>query len=241
MFVNRLRCPVGMCVNHTHKERNHLMNEKKPRRSSKAAIPMYEMTVTLPDLPVWRKLLVRGDMNLGLLHAVLQVAMGWTNSHLHQFFIGTEIYTAFMPDLDPDFGESMLDEEEALLMDVVKSANTTFVYLYDFGDSWEHEIKVDKIHKSDTAPLAVAECLDGAYACPPEDCGGIGGYVDLLEIIKDPTHEEHEAMMEWLGGEFDPEAFGIKKVNNYLKKLKFPRVTELQLAKLLMARDGYHA
>ncbi len=217
------------------------MNEKKPRRSSTSTVPMYEMTVTLPDLPVWRRLLVRGDMNLGLLHAVLQVAMGWTNSHLHQFFIGTKNYAALYPDLDFDVDESVLDEEEALLMDVVKRANTTFVYLYDFGDSWEHEITVDKIHKSDIQPGKIAECLDGACACPPEDCGGIDGYVDLLEIIKDPTHEEHEEMMQWLGGEFDPDEFDIKKVNNYLKKLKFPRVTELQLAKILMARDGYHA
>lgn len=218
------------------------MNEKKSRRTPLTeSVPMYELAVTLPDLPVWRKILVRGDMNLGLLHAVLQVAMGWTNSHLHQFFIGTETYTAFMPDLDPDFGESMLDEEEVLLMDVVKKANTSFVYLYDFGDSWEHEIKVDKIQKSDTTPLAVAECLDGAYACPPEDCGGIDGYLDLLEIIRDPTHEEHEEMMEWLGGGFDPEMFDVRMVNKYLKKLKFPRVTELQLAKILMARDDFHA
>lgn len=239
MFVNRLRCPVAMCVYHTHKERNHLMNEKKPRRSGTAGTPMYEMTVTLSGLPVWRKILVRGDMHLGLLHAVLQVAMGWTNSHLHQFFIGADNYAACYPDLDWDVDESVLDEEEALLVEVVPRARTRFAYEYDFGDSWVHDIKVDKIHKSDTAPLAVAECVDGAYACPPEDCGGIGGYIDLLEIIKDPTHEEHEEMMEWLGGEFDPEAFDIKKVNNYLKKLKFPRITELQLGKILMARDDF--
>lgn len=218
------------------------MTEKKSRRSpSVSNAPMYELKVTLPlhHLRVWRKILVRGDVNLGLLHAVIQVAIGWTNSHLHQFTIGTKRYSAPMPPDEICFGEPDLDEDKAVLMDVVPRAKMKFVYQYDFGDSWEHFISVVRIHEPDTAPKGVAECLDGAYACPPEDCGGIGGYADLLEIIKDPMHEEHESMMEWLGGEFDPNAFDIKKVNKYLKKLKLPRMTEHQLAKVLMDRDGY--
>jgi len=216
------------------------MSEKKTGRSpSGERVPMYEFKVMLPGLPVWRRILVRGDANLGLLHAVIQVAMGWTNSHLHQFSIGTKRYSARTIHDNMGFGEPDLDEEKAALTKVVPRANTEFIYEYDFGDSWEHYITVDRIYEPDSAPKAVAECLDGAYACPPEDCGGIGGYADLLEIIKDPDHEEYESMMEWLGGKFDPNVFDIVKVNKYLKKLKFPRTTEHQLAKVLMERDGF--
>lgn len=215
------------------------MHEKKSRPSPGKNVPMYELKITLPGLPVWRTIMVRGDVNLGLLHAVIQVAMGWTNSHLHQFLIGSKRYSAPMSYDDMDFGEPELDEEEAVLMDVVPQAKKKFLYTYDFGDSWDHYITVSKIHKAETAPKRVAECLDGAYACPPEDCGGVMGYVELLEIIGDPGHEEHASIMEWLGGEFDPNAFDIEKVNKYLKKLKFPRTTEHQLAKVLSERDGY--
>jgi hypothetical protein len=216
------------------------MPQKKSRTSTSAEnAPKYELKVTLSGLRVWRKLLVRGDMNLGLLHAVLQVAMGWTNSHLHQFIIGRARYSAPMPEEALFLDEPDLDEEDAVLMDVVPRTQMKFVYEYDFGDSWDHRISVVKKHPPDTALDGVAKCLDGAYACPPEDCGGIPGYAELLEIINDPRHAEYESMMEWLGGGFDPTAFDLQKVNKYLKKLKFPRMTESQLAKVLMSRDGF--
>jgi len=87
----------------------------------------------------------------------------------------------------------------------------------------------------------VALCLGGARACPPEDCGGPWGYDNLLEILRNPKHEEHESMKEWLGHPLDPEAFDAEKVNTYLRKLKWPRTTEGQLRKVLMARDDYEA
>jgi hypothetical protein len=84
----------------------------------------------------------------------------------------------------------------------------------------------------------VAVCLGGARACPPEDCGGTSGYDNLLKILRNPKHEEHESMKEWLGRPFDPQAFDIASVNTCLKNLKWPRTTESQLRKVLMARDG---
>ncbi|MBE0557212.1 MAG: plasmid pRiA4b ORF-3 family protein [Proteobacteria bacterium] len=166
--------------------------------------------------------------------------MGWTNSHLHQFIIGEKRYSDPRINDDMDFGELPdIDEGKAVLMDVMPRAKAKFIYEYDFGDSWEHYITVEKIIEIDAAQKHFAECLDGKHACPPEDCGGIGGYLDLLDIIKDPDHEEHESMMEWLGGKFDPNAFDIEKVNTYLQKLKWPRTTETQLAKVLMARDDF--
>ena len=114
-----------------------------------------------------------------------------------------------------------------------------FGYEYDFGDSWEHEITVEKILPSDAAATTVAVCLDGARACPPEDCGGVWGYANLLKILKNRKHPEHRSMMEWLGRPLDAEAFGLAKTNTWLRKLKWPRVTEAQLRKVLMGRDNY--
>jgi hypothetical protein len=112
-------------------------------------------------------------------------------------------------------------------------------YEYDFGDSWNHQITVEKILTPDPAAATVALCLDGARACPPEDCGGPWGYDNLLKILRNPKHEEHESMKEWLGHPLDPEAFDAEKVNTCLRKLKWPRTTEGQLRKVLMARDNY--
>ena len=140
--------------------------------------------------------------------------MGWANYHLYQFTIGGATYSR------PDF-ELELDEEDAQKVKLaqVVSEKDRFVYEYDFGDSWEHELLVEKIsqpEKGKRYPL----CLTGKRACPPEDCGGIWGYTDLLEIIQDPDHEEYEEMMDWLGGEFDPEVFNIDEVNQLLRSLR---------------------
>ncbi|HOC69903.1 MAG TPA: plasmid pRiA4b ORF-3 family protein [Candidatus Hydrogenedentes bacterium] len=215
------------------------MPTKKWSPPPEMTVPMYELMITLSDLPIWRRVLVRGDMNLGLLHAIIQVAMGWTNSHLHQFIIKNKFYTDLLTCDELDTDSENLDEEEAVLRVVAPKENTRFYYEYDFGDSWDHTITVEKIHKSTTPPKRVAECLDGSGACPPEDCGGIGGYADLLEIIQDPSHKEYEPIMVWLGGGFDPDAFDLATVNKYLRKVKYPRMTEDQLAKVLMERDGY--
>ena len=201
---------------------------------------MYQLKIELAgtEPPIWRRLLVRGDMNLGLLHAVIQVAMSWTNSHLHQFTIGNVRYSD--PRMDHDMGPDMpacRDENTTALTEAALQENAEFIYEYDFGDSWEHLITVERIDNPDAASKGLAKCLDGSRACPPDDCGGVGGYADLLKIIKNPEHEDHESMMEWLGGRFDPEAFDIKKANKYLRQLKWPHTTDDQLAAVLMERD----
>ena len=137
---------------------------------------------------------------------------------------------------DPD-GDR--DETKATLMQIAPTEGEEFGYEYDFGDSWEHAIKVEKIfpHASDASTIAL--CLDGARACPPEDCGGFSGYADLLKILKNRKHPEHKEMKEWIGDEFNADSFDISKINTLLRKLKWPRVTEAQLRKVLMARDNY--
>ena len=203
--------------------------------------PMYQLKIELAGIapPIWRRLLVRGDMNLGLLHAVIQVAMGWTNSHMHQFTIGNVRYSD--PGMDDDMGPDETpdrDEGKTALIEAVPQEKAELVYEYDFGDSWEHLVTVERIVWRDESFDGLAQCLEGSRACPPDDCGGIGGYADLLEIIKNPKHKEFKSMMEWLGRKFDPEAFDVGKINTCLRKLKWPRTTDPQLAKILMARDG---
>ncbi|MGB9005098.1 MAG: plasmid pRiA4b ORF-3 family protein [Candidatus Aminicenantales bacterium] len=214
----------------------------KPRASRRREVKMYQLIITLGYInpPIWRRLLVRSDANLAMLHSIIQVCMGWTNSHLHQFTIGKRVYS------DPDFeigedfgGPPVLDEGKSILMEIAPREKAKIIYEYDFGDSWRHLILVEKILDKQDSEDIVAECIDGSRACPPEDCGGIGGYANLLEIIKNPRHEEYESMMDWLGGKFDPEAFDREKINKYLRKLKQPLLSEMQLAKILMKRDGY--
>jgi hypothetical protein len=210
--------------------------------ATKASAPLYYMKVVLNETKpiIWRRLQVPGNATLGWLHAVLQVAMGWTNSHLHQFRVRELLYS----DLRHNFREyegdpEILDENKETLQRVAPRQKDMLAYEYDFGDSWHHQITVERILSRDSAVSSVALCLDGARACPPDDCGGTWGYDNLLKILRNPKHEQHDSMKEWLGRPLDPEAFDVEKVNSYLRKLKWPRTTESQLRKVLMARDNY--
>jgi hypothetical protein len=177
-------------------------------------ISVYQLKVTLKNSkpPIWRRIQVNSDINLYRLHQNLQVMMGWTDSHLHQFIVHGEYYGT----PDPDF--EVTNETSIKLDRVVSEAGDKFVYEYDFGDSWEHSILVEKILQPETG-VNYPICLTGKRACPPEDCGGIWGYGDLLEAMQDPTHPEHKDMLEWLGGSFDPEVFDVDIVNQRLKTI----------------------
>jgi hypothetical protein len=206
----------------------------------KAAIYQLKVVLLGSKQPVWRHLQVPGDASLDWLHAVLQVAIGWTNSHLHQFRVGEDCYS----DTRHHFAEfedepEILEERKFTLQQIAPREQDVFLYEYDFGDSWEHEITVDKILSPEVVASTTALCLKGARACPPEDCGGMWGYENLLKILKNRKHPEHQSMSEWLGREFDAEAFDVEKTNLWLRKLKWPRVTEARLRKILMGRDGY--
>ena len=218
------------------------MPEPRKRQAAKATqAPVYHLKVSLEGVEpaIWRRLQVPGNANLGWLHVVIQVAMGWTNSHMHQFIVGERLYSDPRIEInDFEDGPSVLDENVTAIMDIAPRVHSTFLYEYDFGDSWEHRIIVEKIRDPDPAVAGVAQCLAGARACPPDDCGGVYGYANLLEVIMDPKHEEYEDMMDWLGGKFEPEAFDREKINKHLRKLKWPRTTEGQFARVLMQRDG---
>lgn len=118
-----------------------------------------------------------------------------------------------------DFGESTIDEARARLDQVLTRENDSMVYEYDFGDEWIHKVTLEKIAKP-IEGAAVPSCIAGARSCPPEDCGGIWGYKEFLRAMDDPSHSEHEQMLEWIGGPFDPERFDAAEVNKRLAPRK---------------------
>ena len=180
-------------------------------------VAIYQIKVSLHGSkpPIWRRILVPSDTTLGQLHDILQVVMGWEDYHLHQFIVGQTYYG--VP--HPDYGLEMRDEKRVELNQIVPGEGFKFRYEYDFGDSWLHNLLVEKI-----LPQASGEyypvCIKGKRACPPEDVGGIWGYYDFLEAIQNPGHPEHDDMAEWIGGEFDPEAFDLREVNQALRTLR---------------------
>jgi len=165
---------------------------------------------------IWRRLLIPSDLLLSDFHMIIQISMGWTNSHLHQFIKNRTFYTERMTD-DDTWGElDNVDYMNMKIFDLLKREKEKIVYEYDFGDGWEHDVLLEKILPGDEK-LKSPICLAGKMACPPEDCGGVWGYADLLEILKNPKHEEYDSYMEWLGGEFDPEHFDKDEVNKMLR------------------------
>jgi hypothetical protein len=182
---------------------------------------VYQMKVTLKGIkpPIWRRLQVASTTTLAQLHRVIQRVMGWEGYHLYQFVVGGLEYG------DPTILEEMEGEDagRVSLATLVRGEKNTFLYEYDFGDSWEHELLIEKILPLDKAK-DYPTCLTGKRACPPEDCGGIWGYAGFLEAIRDPQHPEHEEMLEWVGGEFDPDAFNLDEVNRELQRLTEPEV-----------------
>jgi len=180
-------------------------------------VPIYQIKVTLEDSkpPIWRRLLVRSDITLARLHLIIQAAMGWWDAHLHQFIVGQTYFGEPHPDYDFD----MQDEKRVKLSEIASDERSKFRYEYDFGDSWLHQVLVEKILPPEPGQVYPA-CIKGRRACPPEDVGGVWGYGDFLEAIRDADHPEHDDYLEWIGGEFDPEAFDLDEVNTVLRSLK---------------------
>ncbi len=185
-----------------------------------AGTSVYQIKVTLKDMrpPVWRRCQVPADVNLDSLHMVLQVVMGWTNSHLYQFKARGAYYGEPHPDYAFDDLE-MKDASRTKLSELVDKEKTKFVYEYDFGDSWEHEILIEKVLTAEPG-VRYPVCLTGKRACPPEDCGGVWGYSELLSTIQYPEDPEYDEMMDWLGEGFDPEQFDVDEINQMLRAME---------------------
>lgn len=187
------------------------MTKKKKEPKS-----LYQLKITLVGSkpPIWRRLIVKDNTRLDHMHSIIQIAMGWFDCHLHQY-IANNLYIGIP---DTDFSMELENERKFYLNDIISNQKDKFVYEYDFGDGWEHKVVLEEI-----LPLNFSDSpfvIKGKKACPPEDCGGIWGYYNFLEAILEPTHEEHEAMLEWFGGEFDPDKFDMDAINNQLKDLE---------------------
>jgi hypothetical protein len=178
---------------------------------------IYQFKISLngSKTPIWRRIQVPETYSFWDLHVAIQDAMGWDDYHLHEFEMinpVTDVEVVIgIPNKDDSFFREVLPGWEQKIAEYFTTENPSALYTYDFGDDWVHNIKLEKIlprEKNIDYPV----CIKGKRACPPEDCGGIWGYEELLEIIHEPKHEEYEEMLEWVGEEFDPEHFDVKEI-----------------------------
>ena len=191
---------------------------RKPKTESVAPagsnISVYQMKITLKSVrpPIWRRIQVKSDMTLKTLHRVIQEAMGWEDAHLHDFNVhGVTYGTA-----GNGFGA---DEKKVRLSRLNLEVKDKFLYTYDFGDTWEHTILIEKILPVDEK-TQYPICLAGKRSCPAEDCGGPWGYMGLLDVLQDPDHPEYEDSIGWIGEDFDSEFFDIELINMRLEKIR---------------------
>lgn len=177
---------------------------------------VYQFKITLKDVSpsIWRRIQVPETYTFWDLHVAIQDAMGWTDTHLHEFLMtdpssGVEVRIG-LPDEEFDIVD--LPGWELRIARYFSPENRVAEYTYDFGDDWEHVIELEQIIPRQEG-VDYPVCLAGERACPPEDCGGVWGYAEFLEAISDPSHEQHDEMLEWVGGEFDPDAFDAAEVS----------------------------
>ncbi len=178
----------------------------------------YQFRVSLKGISprIWRRIEVPAAYSFWDLHVAIQDSMGWLDYHLHRFLIRDRVTHVIdeigIPDEERLFDDETIPGWEMPLRVYFMKRDDRAEYLYDFGDGWQHDVVLEGI--SERLPKTkYPRCLGGARACPPEDCGGTGGYGRLLRIISDPYHDEYEDMMGWLGGGYDPEAFDPSAVH----------------------------
>jgi hypothetical protein len=191
-------------------------DKKSKLKNSSATAFQFKITLKNTKPPIWRRIQVK-DCTLDKLHEHIQMAMGWTNSHLHQFEIGGVRYgdpELLCDDFDDETPVNSLETKVSQIVPT-NGKRFRFDYEYDFGDSWEHEILFEgclEAEKGNRYPI----CIEGSRACPPEDVGGPFGYQEYLEALADPKHERHEEFMEWSGA-YDPEQFDAKAATRHMQ------------------------
>lgn len=177
----------------------------------------FQLRVNLKDapLPIWRRLLVNGDITLDQLHEILQLSMGWSGYHIHHFHFGNTIYG----DLVDAKNKKIKDQSSIKLSDILNEEGDEFIYEYDLADSWQHEVKVERVVELEGGP-ALARCIMGKRACPPEDVGGTEGYREFLVVVEDPENPEIEEKLTWVGCDFDANSFDARLVNLQLSLME---------------------
>ena len=170
---------------------------------------------------VRRRVDVPISASLEAVHCVIQLAMGWEIAHLHEFVVGKQRYVD--PELfEEDFVGGLLSTYETDLSDLIDQGIKKFTYVYDFGDNWQHDINLGRVREAREGEKYPA-LIDATGRCPPEDCGGVYGYMRLIEVLGDPSHNQHEEMREWCGP-FDPEEVGEQSIRAHLAGLVlFPK------------------
>ncbi|MBU2613863.1 plasmid pRiA4b ORF-3 family protein [Patescibacteria group bacterium] len=216
-----IRDDFGLWLNDIIEDELNKLDEAKKKNSTTFQFKIQIKNISKPT--VWRKISVPSYYSFALLHHIIQAVFGWENAHLYQFsdngFHSDTVITAIVDDDFDDMGEQR-EASEVLLLDVFKNEGQKYTYIYDFGDSWEHDIVLEKIipEQSETPKL-----LAGKGACPPEDCGGPGGYENLKTILADPKHKEYKDYEEWLqlfeGQKWDSDEFDLEDTQLYLEEM----------------------
>ena len=183
------------------------MRQPEPR------LEVYAIKVTLlgTSPPIWRRILVPREITLRNLHRTLQTVMGWTDSHLHQFLLQRHGLPG------PRGRTKVADENRTRLGELIGTVGARLLYEYDFGDSWQHELRIEGVLLADESFQQM--CVARKQCCPPEDCGGPQGFAELLQIFQDTNDPRHEEVCEWLG-DFVPEFFSADQVNRRLRRRK---------------------
>ena len=185
------------------------MAKKKPAKKPPSTIYQFKITLLGTNPKIWRRIQIP-DCKLNTLHYHIQAVMGWANSHLHHFDIKGERH-GIPEHLDYDGDGDIVDSRKVMVGDIVpkNGKKLAFRYTYDFGDNWEHEVLFEGVVEPEPGKKYPV-CLEGERGCPPEDCGGIGGYEQLLAVLADRRHEEHQDMLQWVGKDFDPARFDAR-------------------------------
>lgn len=196
----------------------------------------YQVKISLNELEVWRRVVFPADITFYGLHRVIQYSMGWFESHLYEFEVQSEklvivdskeeaeelAFYNSQPAYDGRVKEpKIFRTSRGVKIDRYLNESYPMRYIYDMGDYWEHEIVLEKVIED--YEFVYPMCLDGDGACPPEDCGGVGGYLELLAVMSDCNHPDYEEIMEWLE-DAQYEDFNLKNTNHWMKELKLKRV-----------------
>ncbi|HEY9774814.1 MAG TPA: plasmid pRiA4b ORF-3 family protein [Planktothrix sp.] len=192
-------------------------NQKPAKKPNKPQHTLYQLKIRLLDspLPIWRRVVIRADAPLLLVHEIIQISMGWWNTHLYEFQSDGRRFG----DVDlKEANKALEDDTKFHLNDLLENIGDRFQYIYDHGDDWRHEVVLEHVLITEEE-FGLAACIVGRRACPPEDVGGPEGYRMFLDVIEDPQHDDRINQLEWAGGDFDPNSFDIRGVNLRLLQL----------------------
>ncbi len=169
---------------------------------------------------IWRQILVTKDITFFELHHIIQIVMGWDNYHMFEFDLeGYRIGEVDENEKSNGYGsDQVLDSRDVTLNDIISQQKDIITYMYDFGDGWRHQIKVEKFHNIDKT-IKYPTCIDGQMNCPPEDCGGIHSFYHYVDVLKNKKHPEYKEITQWIGKKYNIEQFDKEKVNRKLRKL----------------------